>query len=173
MTICRPATPPLPSPSLNTRPTEFASSLTRGRRRPAPAQRSRDIASNKQIRARPSSFSNNVAQRSSCSNQPAWHAEAWGAAGPFGARDCVNVSAQWPHQPENLGLIIAHHGVKPAVVMKTLSRRFWFVVFGVIVIVAVGSCCCIPCIPGIAYSVEIGNTRSDQYAKWKQPDLDR
>jgi len=62
--------------------------------------------------------------------------------------------------------------VKPAVAMKTLSGRFWFVVFGAIVIVAVGSCCCIPCIPGIAYSVEIGNTRSDQYAKWKQPDFD-
>jgi hypothetical protein len=56
--------------------------------------------------------------------------------------------------------------------MKTLSGRFWFVVFGVIVIVAVGSCCCLKSIPGIAYSVEIGNTQRDQYVKWKQPAFD-
>ena len=51
--------------------------------------------------------------------------------------------------------------------MKTLSGRFWLVVFGVIVIVAVGSCCCIPCIPGIAYSVEIGNQQRGPYVEWK------
>ena len=67
----------------------------------------------------------------------------------------------------NLSLIIARREVKPAVVMKTLSGRFWFVIFGVIVIVAVGSCCCLKSIPGIAYSVEIGNMQRDQYVKWK------
>ena len=56
--------------------------------------------------------------------------------------------------------------------MKTLSERFWFVVFGIIVIVAVGSCCCLKSIPGIAYSVEIGNTQRDQYVNWKQPAFD-
>jgi hypothetical protein len=59
--------------------------------------------------------------------------------------------------------------------MKALSRRFWFVVFGIIVIVAVGSCCCLPLIPGIAsplYGVQIGNTQRGQYVKWKQPDFD-
>ena len=58
--------------------------------------------------------------------------------------------------------------VKPAVAMKTLSGRFWFVVFGAIVIVAVGSCC-LPFIPDIAsYSVEIGNQqRGPKYVNWK------
>lgn len=57
--------------------------------------------------------------------------------------------------------------------MKTLSGRFWFVVFGIIVIVAVGSCCCLPFISGIvSYSVEIGNKQRGQYVKWKQPDFD-
>lgn len=56
--------------------------------------------------------------------------------------------------------------------MKTLSGRFWFVVFGVIVIVAVGSCCCLKSIPGIVYSVEIGNAQSGQYVNWKQPAFD-
>ena len=67
-------------------------------------------------------------------------------------------------------MIFARHGVKPAVAMKTLSGRFWFVVFGVIVIVAVGSCICLPLIPNIVYSVEIGSP--GQYVKWKQPDFD-
>ena len=64
-------------------------------------------------------------------------------------------------------MIIATRGVKPAF-MKTLSTRFWFVVFGVIVIVAVGSCC-LPFIPDIAsYSVEIGNQqRGPKYVNWK------
>ena len=69
-------------------------------------------------------------------------------------------------------MIFARHGVKPAVAMKTLSGRFWFVVFAVIVIVAVGSCCCLPVIPNIVYSVEIGNQHTGQYVKWKQPDFD-
>ena len=53
--------------------------------------------------------------------------------------------------------------------MKTISERFWIVVFGVIVIVAVGSCCCLPLIPDIAsYSVEIENQQKGQkYVKWK------
>jgi hypothetical protein len=52
--------------------------------------------------------------------------------------------------------------------MKTLSERFWIVVFGVSVIVAVGSCCCLKSIPGIAYSVEIGNTqKSPTYIEWQ------
>ena len=55
--------------------------------------------------------------------------------------------------------------------MKTLSGRFWFVVFGIIVIVAVGSCCCIQCIPGIAYLWRL-EIASDHYANWKQPAFD-
>ena len=51
--------------------------------------------------------------------------------------------------------------------MKTLSGRFWFVVFGVIVIVAVGSCSCLPLIPNILYNVEIGNQQSGHYVEWK------
>ena len=71
---------------------------------------------------------------------------------------------------QTLGLIIAAHGVKPAVAMKTLSRTFRFVVLGVIVIVAVVSCCCFSNHPrhSIAlYSVEIGNTQRGQYVEWK------
>jgi hypothetical protein len=52
--------------------------------------------------------------------------------------------------------------------MKTQSGRFWFVVFGVVVIVAVGSCC-LPFVPGIAsYRVEIGNQqKGPKYVNWK------
>jgi len=71
-------------------------------------------------------------------------------------------------------LIIARHGVKPALVMKTLSGRFWFVVFGIIVIVAVGSCCCtIPLIKDAHFVitdkksfVELGQLRGI-YVEWK------
>ena len=53
--------------------------------------------------------------------------------------------------------------------MKTLSGRFRFVVFGVIVIVAVVSCCNFPFIPDIAsYSVEIGGKqKASTYVEWK------
>ena len=57
--------------------------------------------------------------------------------------------------------------------MKTISRRFRFVAFGVIVIVAVVSCCDFPSIPGIiTYCVELGNPKLDQYVNWKQPAFD-
>jgi hypothetical protein len=53
--------------------------------------------------------------------------------------------------------------------MKTISRRFRFVAFGVIVIVAVVSCCpFLPIVPNNAlYSVEIGNMQGGQYVEWK------
>ncbi len=54
--------------------------------------------------------------------------------------------------------------------MKTLSRTFWFVVLGVIVMVVVVSCCVFPTIPDpriTLYSVEIGNRQRDQYVEWK------
>jgi hypothetical protein len=53
--------------------------------------------------------------------------------------------------------------------MKTLSGRFRFVVFGVIVIVAVVSCCNFPFIPDIAsYCVEIGNQqKASTYVEWR------
>ena len=55
--------------------------------------------------------------------------------------------------------------------MKTISGRFWFVIFGVIVIVAVGSCCCLTSIPEIvsySYSAEIGNQpKGPKYIPWK------
>ncbi len=53
--------------------------------------------------------------------------------------------------------------------MNTLSGRFRFVVFGVIVIVAVVSCCpFLPIVPNIAlYSVEIGDMQRGQYVEWK------
>jgi hypothetical protein len=73
-------------------------------------------------------------------------------------------------------LIIAARGVKTAVAMKTISRRFRFVAFGVIVIVAVVSCCpFLPIVPNSAlYSVEIGNMQTGQYVEWKtQGDFDR
>jgi hypothetical protein len=52
--------------------------------------------------------------------------------------------------------------------MKTLSKRFRFVVLAVIVIVVVGGCC-LPFVPGIAsYSVEIGNQqKGPKYVNWK------
>jgi hypothetical protein len=56
--------------------------------------------------------------------------------------------------------------------MNTLSKTFRFVVLGVIVMVVVVSCCIFPTIPGISYSVEIGNKQRDQYVKWKQPEFD-
>ena len=70
---------------------------------------------------------------------------------------------------ESLALIIAARGVKTAVAMKTISRRFRFVAFGVIVIVAVVSCCpFLPIVPNSAlYSVEIGNKQRGQYVEWK------
>jgi hypothetical protein len=73
-------------------------------------------------------------------------------------------------------LMIAARGVKTAVAMKTISRRFRFVAFGVIVIVAVVSCCpFLPIVPNSAlYSVEIGNMQTGQYVEWKtQGDFDR
>ena len=53
--------------------------------------------------------------------------------------------------------------------MKTLSVRFRFFVFGVIVIIAVVSCCPFPFIPDIAsYSVEIGGKqKASTYVEWK------
>jgi hypothetical protein len=53
--------------------------------------------------------------------------------------------------------------------MKALSVRFRFVVFGVIVTVAVVSCCNFPFIPDIAsYSVEIGGKqKASTYVEWK------
>jgi hypothetical protein len=59
--------------------------------------------------------------------------------------------------------------------MKTISRRFRFVAFGVIVIVAVVSCCpFLPIVPNSAlYSVEIRHTQREQYVNWKQPDFDK
>ena len=54
--------------------------------------------------------------------------------------------------------------------MKTISRRFRFVAFGVIVIVAVVSCCpFLPIVPNMAlYSVEIGNQqKGPKYVEWK------
>jgi hypothetical protein len=56
--------------------------------------------------------------------------------------------------------------------MKTMSRRFRFVAFGVIVIVAVVSCCpFLPIVPNNAlYSVEIGNKQKGQYVEWKNKD---
>ena len=67
-------------------------------------------------------------------------------------------------------MIIATRGVKPALAMKMLSVRFRFLVFGVIVIVAVVSCCNFPFIPGIlSYSVEIGHELRGKrtYVEWK------
>jgi hypothetical protein len=62
--------------------------------------------------------------------------------------------------------------------MKTLSRTFWFVVLGAIVMVVVASCCIFPVIPGTdAYAyVEIGKGKqkglSDDliYVEWKNKD---
>jgi hypothetical protein len=53
--------------------------------------------------------------------------------------------------------------------MKTLFGRFRFLVFGVVVIVAVVSCCNFPFIPDIAsYCVEIGNKpKGPTYVPWK------
>jgi hypothetical protein len=72
---------------------------------------------------------------------------------------------------ETLSLIIATRGVKPALAMKTLSKRFRFVVLVVIVIVVVVSCCNFPSIPDIrisSYSVDIGSKqRVPRYVEWK------
>ena len=78
-------------------------------------------------------------------------------------------------------MLIAARGVKPAIVMKNLSVRFRFLVFGVIVIVAVVSCCNFPFIKdteSYAY-VEIGHkvrgeTPKRTYVEWKnQADFDK
>ena len=58
--------------------------------------------------------------------------------------------------------------------MKTISRRFRFVAFGVIVIVAVVSCCTVPLIKDthavitdpVSY-LDLGNQRRGTYVKWK------
>jgi hypothetical protein len=57
--------------------------------------------------------------------------------------------------------------------MKTLSVRFRFVVTGVIVLVAIVSCCNFTCIRDTrisSYSVEIGRQRAPRYVEWKDPD---
>ena len=67
-------------------------------------------------------------------------------------------------------MIIAARGLKPAVTMKALSRRFWFVVLGVIVMVVVVSCCVFPTIPDpriTSYSIDIGYRQRAQYVEWK------
>jgi hypothetical protein len=54
--------------------------------------------------------------------------------------------------------------------MKTLSKRFRFVVLTVIVIVVVVSCCNFPSIPDIrisSYSVDIGSKQPPRYVEWK------
>ena len=75
---------------------------------------------------------------------------------------------------ETLGLIIARYGIKPGVAMNTLSGRFRRVVLGVIVIVAVVSCCHFPPITSIiSYAVVIGselrvNSKyKGPYVEWK------
>jgi hypothetical protein len=45
-----------------------------------------------------------------------------------------------PAAPLTLGLIIASRGVKPAVAMKTLSRKVAFVVLAVIAVITIVSC---------------------------------
>jgi len=77
--------------------------------------------------------------------------------------------------PEILGLLIADRQVRPAVVMKTSSTVFRFLLLGVIVTVFVVSCCNFP-FPSVhgtkslAY-VEIGSQRSTSndgpYVDWK------
>lgn len=85
-----------------------------------------------------------------------------------------------------LGLIIAGHGVKPALAMKRLSKTFRFVVLGVIVTVAVVGCCTFPfclikdtksCFELGNCSVDIGHwplaNRKDDvpiYVPWKNED---
>ena len=54
--------------------------------------------------------------------------------------------------------------------MKALSRTFWFVVLGVIVMVVVVSCCVFPTIPDpriTSYSIDIGYRQRVQYVEWK------
>jgi hypothetical protein len=73
---------------------------------------------------------------------------------------------------ETLGLIIAARGVKPAVAMKTLFGRFRFIVFGVIAIVAVVSCCNFPIIQDTKLYVELGHKGETKrptrtYVEWK------
>jgi hypothetical protein len=69
-------------------------------------------------------------------------------------------------------LIIAERGVKPALVMKTLSVRFRFVITGVIAMLAVVSCCYFPSISGTtAYATvvigELGG-KKPKYVEWKK-----
>jgi hypothetical protein len=130
---------------------------------------STDIASNRQKRARPFSLR----------TQPQCvlpDVKVSPAPVALGAR---TVSTRKRHS-ENLGLIIAGRGVKPAVVMKTLSRIFALVVLVGIAIVAVVSCCNFP-FPSLVdtksrASVEIGHdlrpgtTHKRTYVKWKSQD---
>jgi hypothetical protein len=54
--------------------------------------------------------------------------------------------------------------------MKALSRTFWFVVLGVIVMVMVVSCCVFPTVPDpriTSYSIDIGYRQTYQYVEWK------
>jgi len=56
--------------------------------------------------------------------------------------------------------------------MKALSRTFWFVVLGVIVMVVVVSCCVFPTTPDpriTSYSIDISYRQRDQhqYVEWK------
>ena len=72
---------------------------------------------------------------------------------------------------QTLGLIIADHGVKPAVAMKTLSRTFRFIVLCALVTVAVASCCNyifdVHDTKSLA-SVELGHGRAERtYVPWK------
>jgi hypothetical protein len=70
---------------------------------------------------------------------------------------------------ENLGLIIASGGVKPAVVMRTLSRIFALVVLVGIVIVAIVSCCNLALVPNQKSFVAIGTKQGIKmtYVEWK------
>jgi hypothetical protein len=68
-------------------------------------------------------------------------------------------------------LIFVARGVKPAVTMKALSRRFRFVVLGVIVMVVVVSCVCVfPTVKDsriTLYEVAIGGPpRNPPYVEW-------
>jgi hypothetical protein len=76
-------------------------------------------------------------------------------------------------------LIIARYGIKTGVAMKTLSRRFRFVVLGVIVTVGVVSCYTFPSITDTIpfFGVDIGYwplaNRKDNapiYVRWKSED---
>jgi hypothetical protein len=74
---------------------------------------------------------------------------------------------------ENLGLIIAGRGVKPAVTMKTLSRIFALVVLVGIVIVAVISCYQAPAlVPNQKFLLYIGTKTifKTTYVEWTTED---